>query len=82
MGGFVSMRMAIRYPQLLRSLILMETSAKAEDEEKSGRYKLLGFVSRWFGIRAVLGQVMRILFGQKFLNDPAREAEKKSSGNF
>ena len=39
MGGFVGMRLAIRQPRLLRSLILLETSADPEPEADRRRYR-------------------------------------------
>ena len=74
MGGFVGMRLAIRRPDLLRSLILLNTSAAPESKAKVRQYRLLAFVARWFGLKVVVGRVMPILFGQKFLKDPARAA--------
>lgn len=76
MGGFVAMRLAARRPDLLRSAILLETSADAEPPENVGRYKVLGNVGRWFGFGLVAGQVMPIMFGKTFVNDPARAAER------
>ena len=73
MGGFVGMRLAIRRPELLRSLMLLETSADPEPRENLGRYRRLNFVARWFGLGLVADRVMPILFGRKFLEDPARE---------
>jgi pimeloyl-ACP methyl ester carboxylesterase len=78
MGGFVAMRVAARRPDLVRSLILLETSAEPEPREKIGRYKLLGFVGRWFGYGVVAGQVMPIMFGKTYCNDPAREQERNA----
>lgn len=72
MGGFVGMRLAIRYPGLIKSLILLETSADPEPAENIGRYRLLAFTARWISLRFAAGQVMPIMFGQKFLKDPAR----------
>lgn len=77
MGGFVGMRLAIRYPELLKSLILLETSADPEPEENVGRYRMLNFVARWFGLRLVASRVMPIMFGQTFLHDPARAVERE-----
>ncbi|MEZ4511166.1 MAG: alpha/beta fold hydrolase [Chloroflexota bacterium] len=77
MGGFVGMRLAIRYPELLKSLILLETSADPEPKENLGRYRMLNFIARWFGIRPVAGRIMPIMFGQTFLHDPARAAERE-----
>lgn len=77
MGGFVGMRLAARRPALLRSLILLETSADPEPEENVGPYRRLNLVARWLGVRPVAGRVLKILFGRKFLEDPARVALKK-----
>lgn len=74
MGGFVGMRLAARRPALLKSLVLLETSAEPEPKENIGPYRRLNFVARWFGLEPVAGRVMRILFGRKFLEDPARAA--------
>jgi pimeloyl-ACP methyl ester carboxylesterase len=73
MGGFVGMRLAIRHPELLRSLILMDTSADPEPEQNKGPYRRLAFIGRWFGFRPVIKPLMNIMFGQTFLADPARE---------
>jgi 3-oxoadipate enol-lactonase len=76
MGGFVGMRLAIRRPELLRSLILLETSADPEPEANVGRYRLLNVIARWFGLGVVASRVMPILFGRKFLDDPSRADER------
>ena len=72
MGGFVGMRLAIRHPDLVEALILLETSADPEPQENVGRYRTLSFIARWFGLRFVANPVMQIMFGKKFLSDPAR----------
>jgi 3-oxoadipate enol-lactonase len=77
MGGFVGQRLAIRRPELLRSLTLIETSADPEPEENVPRYRLLNFIARWFGLWPVAGRVMPIMFGQTFLNHPARADERR-----
>ncbi len=76
MGGFIGMRLASRFPHLVRSLILCETSAEAEPEENVSKYRLLNFVARWFGLRFVTAKVMPILFGMTSLKDPKRAAER------
>jgi len=76
MGGFVAMRLALRRPELLRSIILMETSADPEPSENIAKYRRMNFVARWIGLRPVVGKVMPIMFGQTFMNDPARAAER------
>jgi len=80
MGGFIGMRLAARRPELLRSLVLMETSADAEPAENVPRYRMLGGIVRALGklgMRLVMGRVMRIMFGRTFLQDPARAAERR-----
>jgi pimeloyl-ACP methyl ester carboxylesterase len=77
MGGFVGLRLAIRHPELLRSLILLDTSADPEPENNRGPYRRLAFVGRWFGFRPVVKPVMKIMFGQTFLADP-KQAEART----
>jgi pimeloyl-ACP methyl ester carboxylesterase len=77
MGGFVAMRLAARYPTVLRSVILMETSADPEPLENVPKYTTLNKVVKWLGTWAVVGKVMPIMFSQKFLNDPSRKTERK-----
>lgn len=76
MGGFVGLRLAIHRPELLRSLVLIDTSAEPEARAKVPRYRMLNFVARWFGFGPVVDRVMPILFGPSFLGDPARAAER------
>ncbi len=76
MGGFVGMRLALRRPELLRSLTLIETSADQEPAENKPRYRVLNFVARWFGLGLVVDKVMPIMFGRSYLSDPARKEER------
>ncbi|MEZ4380963.1 MAG: alpha/beta fold hydrolase [Nannocystaceae bacterium] len=76
MGGFVAMRIAARRPELLRSCVLMETSADPEPLDNVGPYRRLNFVARLFGLRLVADKVMPIMFGRTFMTDPARAAER------
>jgi pimeloyl-ACP methyl ester carboxylesterase len=77
MGGFVGMRLAARRPELIRSLVLMSTSADAEPRIKAVTYRALCVVARWLSMRLTAGPVKRIMFGNKFRTDPAREAERE-----
>lgn len=74
-GGFIGLRIGIRRPDLLKTLVLMDTSAEAEPKENLWQYKMLFFVVRWFGYRPVIGRLILLLFGRKFLTDPARVQE-------
>jgi len=75
MGGFVAMRIAARRPELVRSLILIETSADPEPVENIGRYRMLSNVVRVLGPRIVGSRVAPIMLGRTILGDPNRRAE-------
>jgi len=72
MGGFVGLRLALHHPELLCSLILVDTSADPEPRENLSKYKLMNLVARWIGPWVVANKVMPIMFSQAFLTDPAR----------
>lgn len=76
MGGFVALRLAARRPDLVRSCVLLETSAEAEPAENVPKYRTLNRVAKWFGLRIVANKVMPIMFGTTFLSDPARSVER------
>ncbi|QTA82041.1 Alpha/beta hydrolase fold-containing protein [Desulfonema limicola] len=76
MGGFVGMRLAARYPDLIKNLILMDTSADPESKENISKYRLLNFIARWFGLALVADRVITVMFGTRFLNDSTRAEEK------
>ncbi len=72
MGGFVGMRLAARYPELIKSLVLLETSANAEPLENLPQYKLLNGIVRWTGIiPPIANKVMKIMFAHSWLQNPA-----------
>jgi 3-oxoadipate enol-lactonase len=74
-GGFIGLRLALRRPDLLRSLVLIDTSADPEAKEKLTQYNLLLKTINLLGWRLVIGRVMQILFYEVFLKDPQRQAE-------
>lgn len=77
MGGFVGMRIAARRPDLIKSLVLLETSADKEPWENVPKYSILNLIVRLTGIELVAQQVMPIMFGKTFLNSPARSEDRK-----
>jgi pimeloyl-ACP methyl ester carboxylesterase len=77
MGGFVGMRLAIRRPELLRSLVLVDTAADPEPRRNIPKYRAMAFVTRLFGYRPLVGTVMKIMFARAFLTDPERAAERR-----
>lgn len=74
-GGFVGMRAAIRRPDLLKSLILIDTSAESEGEQALKQNNLLLWMVKNVGWWAVMGQVLPILFHKDFLEDKTRNVE-------
>jgi pimeloyl-ACP methyl ester carboxylesterase len=74
MGGFVGMRLAIRHPELIKSLTLIETTADPEPEENKGPYRKLAFIGRWLSFRLVVDKLMNIMFSQSFLHDPGKSS--------
>lgn len=78
MGGFVGMRLAARHPLLIKSLILLETSANAEPVENLPKYKTLNGIVKWLGIiPPVANKVMHIMFAESWLADRANSSEIK-----
>src|SRR4051812_37319707 len=63
MGGFVGMRMAARRPDLVKRLVLLETSSDPEPPENVPRYRMLSNVTRLFGPRVVKSRVAPIMLG-------------------
>lgn len=82
MGGFVGLRVALRRPTLLRSLVLMNTSAEAERPNNQPRYKLLNLAARLFGLRLVAPKIEPIMFSEAFRKDPARRAQRQKWMDF
>jgi 3-oxoadipate enol-lactonase len=76
MGSFVAMRVAARRPELVRSLTLIGPSADAEEPENQPRYARLIHFVRWFGPMLVAPRMMKILFGDTYLQSPATAAER------
>lgn len=75
MGGFVGLRMAARRPDLVKSLVIIESTAMPEPEENVPRYRLLSNASRVIGLRPLAGRVAPIMLGKTILNDPSRKAD-------
>ena len=73
MGGMVGLRLAIRRPELLRSLMLLNTSADPEGSENMRQAKMLRWATRWLGPRMTVGQVMPFFFSEGCLKDPDRQ---------
>jgi len=75
LGGIVGMRLAIARPDLIRSLVLLDTTADAEPYKF--KYKAMTAIARLFGVRFVALAVMPALYGKTALSDPARTDERQ-----
>lgn len=75
MGGFLGIRLGARRPDLLRSLTLMNTTAGPEDPAQKQRFRMMNLAAGLLGSGVVVARVMPILFGRRFLSDPARRDE-------
>lgn len=73
MGGFVGMRVAARRPDLVKKLVLIETSADPEALANVKQYRLLTAAVRVLGPRPVSRRVAPIMLGRTILTDPARK---------
>lgn len=70
MGGFVGQRLAARHPDLIRSLVLLDTSAAPEPRASAIQDLALAAAYRVLGMRPVRRPVVKIMFGPSFRRDP------------
>jgi 3-oxoadipate enol-lactonase len=86
MGGFVGMRIGARWPERLRSLVLLNTAAGPEPRKNVPKYTVLNNVARTMGLGLVAGSVMPIMFGRTTMTSPERRSvrdtwRERLSGN-
>ncbi len=77
-GGFVGMRIALRHPDRLRSVVLMDTDARSERLVARVRNKGMLTALRLFGTEPLMGPTMKLMFGPTFLGDDRRREEAAS----
>ncbi|NND09067.1 MAG: alpha/beta hydrolase [Saprospiraceae bacterium] len=73
MGGMVALRVAIKYPELIKSLILIDTSSEPEAKKEMMRNRAMLFIAKHIGLKPIANKVLHMFFGKTFLNDPARK---------
>jgi 3-oxoadipate enol-lactonase len=73
MGGFVAMRLGARRPDLVSSLLLLDTSADPEPRQNVLKYRLWNWFARRFG--GFGDATMPMMLGRSTLSDPAHTAE-------
>lgn len=62
MGGFTSMRAALKAPQRVSALVLMDTSARRDPWHKRIQHRLMRALVRSFGPKAVAGEIVKMMF--------------------
>lgn len=77
MGGMVAMKAALKYPNLIKSLILIDTSSEPEPKGGMVRNKAMLFVAKHIGLQPLANKVVNMFFAKDFLNDPNRKDLKK-----
>lgn len=66
-GGMVGMRLALRHPERVAALALMDTSARSEIAEKKIKYRVLLGIAQVIGVTDTLApQIERIMFSDRF----------------
>jgi 3-oxoadipate enol-lactonase len=69
MGGMVGMPLAARYPKLLRSLVLLDTSAQTEPWFNKIKYAVMIFIVKVFGVKPLVPSMLPLMFGKSFLHN-------------
>lgn len=75
MGGFVGMRLAARYPELVRTLTLMNTGSQRESAYNRLRYGFLAQLVKILGTSPFVGIAVKELIGSttRTSRDPAKK---------
>ncbi len=78
MGGMTALRLAVKYPKLIKSLVLIDTSSEPEPTDNLRQNQLLLLITRYLGLRIIANRIMSMFFGESFLNDSKRLELKKT----
>ena len=81
MGGMVAMRIAVKSPEVIKSLILIDTSSEPEPPEGELRNKAMLWVAKYIGLGPLGNRVLKMFFGRHFLKDPKNKAHRKTWKN-
>jgi 3-oxoadipate enol-lactonase len=74
MGGDVAIRVAVRRPELVRSMVLLGSSARDEPQENLDAFRPIAEeVARTGFVGEILETTMAIMFGETTRQDPARQ---------
>ena len=76
LGASVALRVAIRSPELVRSLVLFDAAADEDPFWDRLLYRLMSYGLQMVGMWAGAGTLVRKHFGKTFRKDPTRAAER------
>jgi pimeloyl-ACP methyl ester carboxylesterase len=79
LGGSAAVRVAIRQPELVRSLALLNATADEDPIWDRVLFRALSYTVELFGLGAVEKRLVKTMFGQSFLNDPARRSAREEA---
>ncbi len=74
-GGFIGLRLGIRRPDLVRSLVLMDTSADPEPAGRAREYRVMLWMLRTLGYWPLVRRMAKTFFSPQFRNDAERRSE-------
>ncbi len=75
MGGYIGMEIAVTRPELIKSLIIMDTPAELGKHIPLFIKKSILSIPELLGIKKLPGFAIKTMFGKKFLKDPERKGE-------
>lgn len=75
MGGMIGLRLTLRYGLPVRSLVLMDTTAAAEDPELAARYEAMAQVVEEDGIEGVISAMPPIFLADDYIAAHAEEVD-------
>jgi 3-oxoadipate enol-lactonase len=75
LGGMVAMRLALAHPEVVRSLVLLGTSAGPEQAERAHQYEMMARIAREQGPEAIMQGVIPVFFSQAFIEGQPEKLE-------
>jgi pimeloyl-ACP methyl ester carboxylesterase len=79
LGASAAVRVAARRPELVRSLALVNATTDEDPLWDRIRFHCLSYVVQLFGMGVVDNRLVRTMFGQSFLTDPARAGAREEA---
>ncbi len=68
-GGMMAMRLALQRPDLVKSLVILDSSAGPEEEEKRSQYEMMANMAAEQGPETVVEGILPIFFAEDFNRD-------------